>query len=108
MGGLIMQWLYAVYKKALSLLAFDVCECLVFTYFVHVCTYRFNCVRYQTYMGCQPTMCHMHICGTGAALLYIQLVPWRYTQTTFRTGVWSALRDQHYNWFREQVENCYI
>ena len=30
----------------------------------------------------------MHVCGTGAVRLYIQLAPWRYSTDTFEVGVW--------------------
>ena len=30
----------------------------------------------------------MHVRGTGAVRLYIQLAPWRYSTDTFRVGVW--------------------
>ena len=30
----------------------------------------------------------MHVRGTGAVWLYIQLVPWRYSTDTFGVGVW--------------------
>ena len=30
----------------------------------------------------------MHVRGTGAIQLYIQLAPWRYSTDTFGVGVW--------------------
>ena len=30
----------------------------------------------------------MHVRGTGAVWLYIQLAPWRYSTDTFEVGVW--------------------
>ena len=33
-------------------------------------------------------MWHMHVRGTGAVRLYIQLAPWRYSTDTFGAGVW--------------------
>ena len=30
----------------------------------------------------------MHVRGTGAVRLYIQLAPWRYSSNTFEVGVW--------------------
>ena len=35
---------------------------------------------------------HMHMCGTGAIQLYIELAPCSALQTTFRVGVWSCYR----------------
>ena len=30
----------------------------------------------------------MHVRGTGAVRMYIQLAPWRYSADTFEVGVW--------------------
>ena len=38
----------------------------------------------------------MHVHGTGAVWLYIQLAPWRYSTDTFGVGVWLGFRDKHY------------
>ena len=41
-------------------------------------------------------MWHMHVHGTGAVWLYIQLAPWRYSTDTFGVDVWIAFRYELY------------
>ena len=51
-------------------------------------------------------MWHMHVCGTGAIWLYIQLAPWRYSTDTFGVRVQLGFRHKHYNWFQEQEKSA--
>ena len=52
------------------------------------------CVRYWPYMGCWPAMWHMHVHGTGAVWLYIQLAPWRYNTDHIRSWSLGYLQTQ--------------